>query len=39
VHGVNERVSVRDYATSVGFFARLIRSLDKLENSVGTDRN
>ena len=39
VHGVNERVAIRDYATSVGFFARLIRSLDKLDSSVGTDRN
>ncbi|MGH7694322.1 MAG: M20/M25/M40 family metallo-hydrolase, partial [Gemmatimonadaceae bacterium] len=37
VHGVNERVAIRDYATSVGFFARLIRGLDKLETSVGTD--
>ena len=30
VHGVNERVSVADLATSVGFFARLIRGMDKL---------
>lgn len=31
VHGVNERVSVVDLATSVDFFARLIRGLDTLQ--------
>lgn len=30
VHGVNERVAVADYATSVGFFARLLRGMGKL---------
>lgn len=30
IHGVNERVAVADYATSVGFFARLLRGLDRL---------
>ena len=30
VHGVNERVGVADYATSVRFFARLLRGLDRL---------
>ncbi len=30
VHGVNERVGVADYATSVRFFARLLRALDRL---------
>lgn len=30
VHGVNERVSVAGYATSVNFFATLLRGLDKL---------
>lgn len=39
VHGVNERVGIHDYATSVGFFARLIRGLDQLEHNVGTDGN
>ncbi|MGH7712050.1 MAG: M20/M25/M40 family metallo-hydrolase, partial [Gemmatimonadaceae bacterium] len=34
VHGVNERVALADYATSVGFFARLIRSLDKLDKPI-----
>jgi carboxypeptidase PM20D1 len=31
VHGVNERVSVVDLATSVEFFARLLRGLDTLQ--------
>jgi carboxypeptidase PM20D1 len=31
VHGVNERVAVADYATSVGFFSRLLRGLDRLD--------
>ncbi len=31
VHGVNERVALADYATSVNFFARFIRNLDKLD--------
>ena len=30
VHGVNERVGVKDYATSVNFFARLLRGVGKL---------
>lgn len=30
VHGVNERVPVADYATSVNFFARLLRGLGRL---------
>ncbi len=30
LHGVNERVPVADYATSVNFFARLLRGLDRL---------
>ena len=30
VHGVNERVSVKDYGTAVDFFARLIKGLDAL---------
>jgi carboxypeptidase PM20D1 len=30
IHGVNERVGVADYATSVRFFARLLRSVDRL---------
>lgn len=30
VHGVDERVALADYATAVGFFARLIRGLDAL---------
>jgi carboxypeptidase PM20D1 len=30
VHGVNERVPVADYVTSVNFFARLLRGIDKL---------
>ena len=30
VHGVNERVALTDYASSVGFFSRLLRGLDKL---------
>ncbi len=28
VHGVNERVSMKDYATAVGFFVQLIRGTD-----------
>jgi carboxypeptidase PM20D1 len=31
VHGVNERVAVADYATAVGFFAGLLRGLDRLD--------
>lgn len=34
IHGVNERVGLGDYATSVGFFARLIRNLDKLDKPI-----
>ncbi|MBS1242182.1 MAG: peptidase [Gemmatimonadetes bacterium] len=30
VHGVNERVALGDYATAVGFFARLLKGLDTL---------
>ncbi|MDX2059040.1 MAG: M20 family peptidase [Gemmatimonadales bacterium] len=30
VHGVNERVAIRDYAASVGFFTRLLRGIDRL---------
>jgi carboxypeptidase PM20D1 len=30
VHGVNERVALKDYATAVGFFARLLQGLDTL---------
>ena len=30
VHGVDERVAVSDYATAVGFFARLLSNLDQL---------
>jgi len=30
IHGVNERVALTDYATSVGFFIRLLRGLDQL---------
>ncbi|MHB1329838.1 MAG: M20 family peptidase [Gemmatimonadales bacterium] len=30
IHGVNERVSLGDYAMSVGFFGRLLQSLDRL---------
>jgi carboxypeptidase PM20D1 len=33
VHGVNERVSVADYATGVGFFTRLFLGLDGLDLS------
>lgn len=33
VHGVNERISMADYAASVGFFARLIRGVDTLPDS------
>ncbi len=29
VHGVNERVSIPDFATSVSFFARLIQGIDQ----------
>lgn len=31
IHGLNERVSVTDYASAVGFFARLLRGLDQLK--------
>ena len=31
VHGVNERVRASDYATAVGFFARLLLGLDQLQ--------
>lgn len=34
IHGVNERVAVADYATAVGFFGRLIRGLDQLQNAM-----
>lgn len=30
VHGVNERIAVKDYAVAVGFFSRLIRGLEAL---------
>jgi carboxypeptidase PM20D1 len=30
VHGVNERISVRDYGTAVGFFSQLLRGIDRL---------
>ncbi|MEZ4457028.1 MAG: M20/M25/M40 family metallo-hydrolase [Gemmatimonadales bacterium] len=30
IHGVNERVPVKDYAGAVGFFSRLLQSLDRL---------
>jgi carboxypeptidase PM20D1 len=30
VHGVNERVAITDYTTSVQFFARLLKGLDRL---------
>lgn len=30
VHGVNERLAVRDYRTAVNFFAQLLRGLDDL---------
>jgi carboxypeptidase PM20D1 len=33
VHGVNERISMADYAASVGFFARLIRGMDTMPDS------
>jgi carboxypeptidase PM20D1 len=33
VHGVNERVSVADLATSVGFFTHLVRAMDKLSGA------
>jgi len=35
VHGVNERVSVADYATAVGFFARLVKGLGGLDGTNG----
>ena len=31
IHGLNERVSVADYAKAVGFFSRLLRGLDQLK--------
>jgi carboxypeptidase PM20D1 len=31
IHGVNERVSVSDYATAVSFFANLLRGLEQLK--------
>jgi len=30
IHGVNERVAIADYATSVSFFARLLKGIDRL---------
>jgi carboxypeptidase PM20D1 len=36
VHGVNERVAVADYATAVGFFARLVKGLDALGPGNGS---
>ncbi len=30
IHGLNERVAVKDYAVAVGFFARLLKGLDAL---------
>jgi carboxypeptidase PM20D1 len=30
VHGVNERIGVKDYAMAVGFFSRLLKGLDQL---------
>jgi carboxypeptidase PM20D1 len=30
IHGVNERVSVADYASAVGFFSGLLRGIDRL---------
>ncbi|MDH3458331.1 MAG: M20/M25/M40 family metallo-hydrolase, partial [Gemmatimonadota bacterium] len=30
IHGVNERIAVTDYATSVNFFARLLQGIDRL---------
>jgi carboxypeptidase PM20D1 len=30
IHGVNERISFKDYATSVAFFARLLHNMEKL---------
>jgi carboxypeptidase PM20D1 len=35
VHGVNERVSIPDYASSVGFFVRLIRGVNGLPDHAG----
>lgn len=31
IHGVNERVAVADYASAVGFFSRLLRTLEHLQ--------
>lgn len=31
IHGLNERVKVSDYASSVGFFANLLKGLDQLK--------
>lgn len=31
VHGVNERIAVKDYAVAVGFFSRLLKGLGTLE--------
>jgi acetylornithine deacetylase/succinyl-diaminopimelate desuccinylase-like protein len=31
MHGLNERVAVKDYASAVGFFARLLNGLDRLK--------
>lgn len=36
VHGVNERVSARDFAASIGFFMRLIVGSDSLRPRTGT---
>jgi carboxypeptidase PM20D1 len=33
VHGVNERVAIGDYATSVRFFTRLLTGMDRLQRS------
>ena len=30
LHGVNERIAVRDYAVAVGFFTRLLRGIDDI---------
>ena len=30
IHGVNERVSIADYASAVGFFTQLLRGIDRL---------
>jgi carboxypeptidase PM20D1 len=37
IHGVNERIRVSDYATAVGFFANLLRGLDKLPASAAVE--